>query len=86
MEDRKLDLVIVDLAGSERSENADNIEETSFINTSLLALGKCFKAFRAGQKPPIRDSKLTKCLGECFNPAWYKIYIIAHINRSGMYH
>ena len=49
-------------------------------------LGKCIHAFRDNTIIPFRECKLTKALSEYFNPS-YKIYMIAHLNRSGdMFH
>ncbi|KAF4719030.1 hypothetical protein FOZ62_021775, partial [Perkinsus olseni] len=61
-------LTIVDLAGSERlathgcSQAAHHITETKTINLSLSWLSHCFKAVSDGQKPPVRESALTRLL------------------------
>ncbi|KAF4737287.1 hypothetical protein FOZ63_030190, partial [Perkinsus olseni] len=61
-------LTIVDLAGSERlakhgsSQAAHRITETKTINLSLSWLSHCFKAVSDGQKPPVRESALTRLL------------------------
>lgn len=87
IECEELSMAIVDLAGSERIKKTNScLHETTSINTSLLVLGKCIHAFRDGAIIPFRESKLTRALTEYFTPR-YKIYMIAHINRSGeMFH
>ena len=56
------------------------------INKNLLVLGKCIHAFRDGERMPYRECKLTLALMEYFKPN-YKIYMVAHLNRSGqMFH
>lgn len=82
-----MSVAIVDLAGSERLNKANtNAQETTSINTSLLVLGRCIHAFRDHNVVPYRESKLTRALAEYFN-SLYKIYMVAHINRSGeMFH
>lgn len=82
-----LSVAIVDLAGSERlNKTYGQKHETTYINKSLLTLGKCIHAFRDGSMIPFRESNLTKVLTEYFSSR-YKIFMIAHINRSGeMFH
>jgi hypothetical protein len=82
-----ISVAIVDLAGSERLNKVhSNKTETASINSTLLVLGKCIHAFRDGTVIPFRESKLTKLLSEYFAPH-YKIFMIAHINRTGeMFH
>ena len=82
-----LSIAIVDLAGSERLNKANsNLHETLSINSSLLVLGKCIHAFKDRSIIPYRESKLTRMLTEYFTES-YKIFMIAHINRSGeMFH
>lgn len=61
-------LTLVDLAGSEKSQrglNKQRDREGALINTSLLALGKCFRAITSGTKPPWNESSLTKIL-KCY--------------------
>lgn len=61
-------LTIVDLAGSERltkhggTRSPHRVSETKTINLSLSWLSHCFKAVSVGQKPPIRESALTRLL------------------------
>ncbi|KAF4677166.1 Chromosome-associated kinesin kif4a [Perkinsus chesapeaki] len=61
-------LTIVDLAGSERlakhskSRSLKLQSETRTINLSLSWLSHCFKAVSVGQKPPVRESVLTRLL------------------------
>ena len=82
-----MEVAIVDLAGSQRLDKVStNFQETTCINKGLLALGKCLHAFRDGTMVPFRESKLTKLLCEYFG-SHYKIFMIAHINRTGeMFH
>ncbi len=77
---------MADLAGNERFGTHANIQETFSINKNLLVLGKCIHAFRDGERMPYRECKLTLALMEYFKPN-YKIYMVAHLNRSGqMFH
>mmetsp|Transcript_34923 Transcript_34923/g.58446 ORF Transcript_34923/g.58446 Transcript_34923/m.58446 type:complete len:744 (+) Transcript_34923:40-2271(+) len=64
-------MTIVDLAGSERLSTSDTsgtrLEESVQINKSLSTLGRALNAL-ADNKPhvPMRDSKLTRLLGDYF--------------------
>lgn len=64
-------IYVTDLAGSERNnqETINNglLLESGCINKSLLALARCFKNFKLGEKIPFRDSKLTQILYNTFN-------------------
>eukprot|EP00301_Raphidiophrys_heterophryoidea_P021088 c5622_g1_i1.p1 GENE.c5622_g1_i1~~c5622_g1_i1.p1 ORF type:complete len:406 (+),score=94.08 c5622_g1_i1:628-1845(+) len=70
-------LVLVDLAGSERLREAHgyqgsaqqvNIDETTSINKSLLALGKVIASLAVGGGvPSFRESSLTKLLMDTFS-------------------
>jgi hypothetical protein len=81
-----LHVAISDLAGNEKYGSNANFNETVKINENLLVLGQCISAFRDGEFIPYRRSRLTQVLMEYFKPS-YKIYMIAHLNRSGqMFH
>lgn len=56
-------LTFSDLAGStqfETYQKKSDMREASFINNSLLVLGRCLKAVSKNQVAPFRESKLTK--------------------------
>lgn len=63
---------IVDLAGSERQSKTEatgqQFDESKNINRSLLMLGRALNSFSDGNKlhVPLRESKLTRLLSECF--------------------
>jgi kinesin family protein 16B len=63
-------VALCDLAGAERArtrgEDAALIKESNFINLSLSVLNRCIKACVDGQILPVRESKLTHLLRECF--------------------
>ena len=65
-------LTIVDLAGSERQSKTEasgaQFDESKNINRSLLMLGRALNSFSDGNKHhvPLRESKLTRLLSECF--------------------
>mmetsp|Transcript_47172 Transcript_47172/g.75582 ORF Transcript_47172/g.75582 Transcript_47172/m.75582 type:complete len:773 (+) Transcript_47172:60-2378(+) len=62
-------ICIADLAGSENNKRTDNkgqrLIESSNINKSLLALGAVIDALNKRQRPPYRDSILTRLLSDC---------------------
>ena len=79
-------LHMVDLAGSEcaksaGTEDAKQERERKNINTSLLALGKVVNALKTGNKPPYRDSLLTRLLQESLGGCC-KTCIIATVSPS----
>ena len=61
---------IVDLAGSERQSKTgaegQQLAEANNINSSLVTLGRVLASFGEGQRPPLRDSKLTRLLSDSF--------------------
>lgn len=58
-------LNFIDLAGSEKScDNIKRMKEASFINKSLLALGKAVNGLLSNNVLGFRDSKLTRILQE----------------------
>jgi hypothetical protein len=65
-------ITIVDLAGSERQSKTEatgqQFDESKNINRSLLMLGRALNSFSDGNKHhvPLRESKLTRLLSECF--------------------
>ena len=63
-------VALCDLAGAERArtrgEDAALIKESNFINSSLSVLNRCIKACVDRQILPVRESKLTHLLRECF--------------------
>ncbi len=65
-------VTIVDLAGSERQSKTEatgqQFDESKNINRSLLMLGRALNSFSDGSKHhvPLRESKLTRLLSECF--------------------
>eukprot|EP01013_Petalomonas_cantuscygni_P009422 TRINITY_DN22245_c0_g1_i1.p1 TRINITY_DN22245_c0_g1~~TRINITY_DN22245_c0_g1_i1.p1 ORF type:complete len:673 (+),score=138.38 TRINITY_DN22245_c0_g1_i1:195-2213(+) len=66
-------LSLVDLAGSERQSKTgaegQRFAESRAINQSLLMLGRALNAFAEGGASthvPLRDSKLTRLLSDCF--------------------
>eukprot|EP00993_Chasmostoma_nieuportense_P003205 NODE_393_length_2304_cov_132.810289_g364_i0.p1 GENE.NODE_393_length_2304_cov_132.810289_g364_i0~~NODE_393_length_2304_cov_132.810289_g364_i0.p1 ORF type:complete len:680 (+),score=185.19 NODE_393_length_2304_cov_132.810289_g364_i0:81-2120(+) len=65
-------LTLVDLAGSERQSKTEatgqQFDESKNINRSLLMLGRALNSFSDGSKHhvPLRESKLTRLLSECF--------------------
>lgn len=82
-------LSLVDLAGSERgsntkSHNRQRRTESSEINTSLLALKECIRAFdscRGSFKHiPYRASKLTLILKDCFTSSLARTSMIATVS------
>lgn len=62
----------MDLAGSERQSKTEatgaQFDESKNINRSLLMLGRALNSFSDGNKHhvPLRESKLTRLLSECF--------------------
>jgi kinesin family protein 2/24 len=79
-------LSLVDLAGSERgtdtkSHNSQRRNESSEINTSLLALKECIRALdmKSGHVP-YRASKLTLILKDCFTASNAKTTMIATVS------
>ncbi len=89
--------MLCDLAGSEWSRDQtlhDEVmrEEAKDINSSLMALKQCIHARRSNDanidgssavlKPPIRDSKLTRILKECFTNMKFSTLIISTISPS----
>lgn len=81
-------LSLVDLAGSERgtdtkSHNSQRRNESSEINTSLLALKECIRALEGGNKTkhvPYRASKLTLILKDCFTSKQARTTMIATVS------
>ncbi|KRX00284.1 P-loop containing nucleoside triphosphate hydrolase [Pseudocohnilembus persalinus] len=66
-------MCFVDLAGAERysadkNDNKALQQEAIAINEDLLCLQKCLRAMDKGEKPPVREKKLTKILSQYFNP------------------
>lgn len=65
-------LTLVDLAGSERQSKTEatglQFDESRKINHSLLMLGRALNSFSDGKGAfvPLRESKLTRLLSECF--------------------
>lgn len=81
-------LSLVDLAGSERQSKTGaegaRFAESKAINASLLMLGRALNAFAEGATThvPLRDSKLTRLLSECFGGN-SKTWMLATISPSG---
>lgn len=82
-------LSLVDLAGSERgtdtkSHNQQRRNESSEINTSLLALKECVRALDKSQtgskRIPYRQSKLTLLLKDCFTSTESMTTMIATVS------
>jgi len=64
-------LTLVDCAGSERNEDtthhtAQDRKDAADINSTIFALKECFRTMRSadGQRPPFRDSLLTRVLAD----------------------
>eukprot|EP01127_Copromyxa_protea_P006863 TRINITY_DN1680_c0_g1_i2.p1 TRINITY_DN1680_c0_g1~~TRINITY_DN1680_c0_g1_i2.p1 ORF type:complete len:610 (-),score=81.44 TRINITY_DN1680_c0_g1_i2:22-1851(-) len=78
-ETRTATLTLADLAGSEGI--SENHKESASINTSLLVFRRVVVACSSNEKPPFRDSKLTKILKESF-VGNCKTIIIANVSPS----
>ena len=84
-------ITIVDLAGSERQSKTgatgEQFKEATHINHSLLTLGRALNSFSEGDsrgskvKVPLRDSKLTRLLSECFGGN-SKTWMLATVSPS----
>lgn len=78
-------LRFVDLAGSERKQealfdDAEALEETKIINTSLSALKDCIRGLSRGDKfIPYRQSTLTRLLRSALSSGTVKVSFVAHI-------
>lgn len=79
---------LVDLAGSERQSKTGaegaRFAESKAINQSLLMLGRALNAFADGSTSfvPLRDSKLTRLLSECFGGN-AKTWMLATVSPAG---
>jgi kinesin family protein 11 len=77
-------MLLVDLAGADYdNRNDDAQKDSAAINKSLLTLKECFRSLAQAtdQKPPFRDSKLTRILQEALGGK-SKTCIIATISPS----
>jgi len=80
-------LRIVDLAGSERNYETHNMtaqmhRDSAQINTALMALKDCFRAYGINVRPPFRASRLTQVLRACFTDRQHKTLVIATVSPT----
>eukprot|EP00930_Biecheleria_cincta_P032332 TRINITY_DN22430_c0_g2_i1.p1 TRINITY_DN22430_c0_g2~~TRINITY_DN22430_c0_g2_i1.p1 ORF type:complete len:654 (+),score=112.27 TRINITY_DN22430_c0_g2_i1:148-2109(+) len=82
-------LTLVDCAGSERNEDsthhtAQDRKDAADINGTIFTLKECFRVMRSGngQRPPFRDSLLTRVLADSLTSKDAKVIAIGTISPA----
>jgi len=78
---------VVDLAGSERNYETHNMSaqqsrDSALINSSLMALKDCIRAYGTNERAKFRASSLTQVLRGCFAGEQHRTLIIATVSPT----